>query len=158
MLPALLAAGWAPTEIAGFVVKEYFAAEAAAEWETNGNHYIDCLNFNFNNGFKSNKTYTRMDFADLPPKEKKKCYRIYDNTYPNRSYREIAIALNLPLTSISLNSPVESKLTYEYYRLYGTWEYHSYNVVTERDILTRLRRNDSSPDDEYREYRRMFNN
>ena len=158
MLPALLAAGFSPSELIGYAVKEYIVSEVCTEYQTNRDFVSDFVQFNFNNGFKSNKAYRRMDFTDLPPQEKKKCWRIYERRYPDYSYREIALDLGLPLTDISLHSPVESKLVYEYYRLYGTWEYSSRNVVTERDILMRLRRNESSPDDEYREYRRLFNN
>lgn len=146
----MLAAGWTPSELAGLAFKRKLVASAREEYSENKEFYHDMVRFNFCNGFKSNKEYLQVDFADAPPAEKSKFARIYSRL-KGRSYRNIAVSvLGLPITDISVVSPVESKWAYTYYRKYKTWEYSHYKTVAEHEILTPL------TTDEVQEYIKLF--
>lgn len=119
---------------AAFVFKQ-----VADEYVHNREHYHDLIKFNFFNAVKSDKTYDRVNFADLPPKEKKRVRALYDK-FKDLSTAEIFRALGTVRTDNNEFSPIEAKWAFTYIHKFNTTEYDEKKALTltDEEILVPL--------------------
>jgi hypothetical protein len=134
------------------VQKSLIVAEAAKkatkEYLNNRDHYNDMIQFNVCNGIKSDKTYHRVTYTDLPPDIREHVRSLYDR-FSGKSTNEIFLKLGISPTSGNKYSPIEAKWAYMYIKKFG-WDYNPRNKLKNREILRPLNSN------EYSEYLSMF--
>jgi len=107
----------------------------------NREHYCDMIRFNFFNSITSDKTYTKMQFSDLPPDFTKQVKRLY-SFFEDCTTEEIFARLGTRSSTVNKYSPIQAKLAFTYYKKYKTLEYVEGNTIEDSEVLQKLTANE----------------
>jgi hypothetical protein len=137
IVPSVIMAAAANKNMRVCAAAVFVAKQVADELVYNKEYYQDLIKYNFFNAVKSDKTYDKVNFTDLPPKEKKQVAALYKK-FDNFSTAEIFRILGTVRTEHNQFSPIEAKWAFTYINKFNTTEYDEKNTLTDDEVLLPL--------------------
>lgn len=105
----------------------------------NFDFYTDFAKFNFlkNSPSKKLEKQLHVNFGNLP-KEAEKTISAAKEKLKEKKISRIFRILGIVETETNKFSPLEAKWVFEYFKKYRTWEYHRYNKISIKELLSPL--------------------